>query len=369
MTLLDVVIVGAGMAGLVCAQRLQQAGYHVAVLEKSRGLGGRMATRRLEGVPIDHGARFLQPQGEMLTALARQFATQKLLTHWQPHAFYLDSAGQLHTDGSTHSYYVAPTGMSTVGKALGAGLTIYRQQRVLQILPTPDAQWKITAEHADDGRRLPYTAKAIVLAIPAPQISPLLEPLPSNSPFASLSHAIAAVHYAPCITVMAQYTPPIAQEAAPLPCEASAPWMVSGHPDTPFLWVGLDSSKRQAPSLNVVLQSSARWAHHWLAAPNRQAAGETLLTQAGQLIAPWLTQPVRWQVHRWRYALVETPCPQGVLSTSTPLPLAACGDWCGNHQIATALESGWAAADRINSSLDRKSLPHSFAEVMETFNW
>jgi renalase len=44
--------VGAGLAGLICAQKLQRAGYQVAVLEKSRGLGGRLATRRVDGVAI-----------------------------------------------------------------------------------------------------------------------------------------------------------------------------------------------------------------------------------------------------------------------------------------------------------------------------
>lgn len=43
----DVAVIGAGMAGLICAQQLQRAGYSVVMLEKSRGVGGRMATRRV----------------------------------------------------------------------------------------------------------------------------------------------------------------------------------------------------------------------------------------------------------------------------------------------------------------------------------
>ena len=45
----DIAVIGAGMAGLVCAQQLSQAGYSVVVVEKSRGVGGRVATRRLQG--------------------------------------------------------------------------------------------------------------------------------------------------------------------------------------------------------------------------------------------------------------------------------------------------------------------------------
>jgi len=63
-----VAIVGAGIAGLSCALRLQQDGCNVTVLDKGRGAGGRMSTRRIampggEGaggeVAFDHGAQYL----------------------------------------------------------------------------------------------------------------------------------------------------------------------------------------------------------------------------------------------------------------------------------------------------------------------
>ncbi len=62
--MIDVAVIGAGMAGLVCAQQLKQAGYSVLVVEKSRGLGGRVATRRLHDIWADHGACYLKPKGE-----------------------------------------------------------------------------------------------------------------------------------------------------------------------------------------------------------------------------------------------------------------------------------------------------------------
>ena len=368
MTLLDVVIVGAGMAGLACAQRLQGAGYQVSVLEKSRGLGGRMATRRIDGIPIDHGARFLQPQGQMLSDLTQQLIHQGIVTSWQPETFYLDSTGQLNPDPLAPHCYVAPAGMSAVGKALGTGLTIHRQQRVTAIAPTAESHWSITTTRADTGETGQHTAKSLVLAIPAPQIVPLLESLRSQPEIAAILPAIAAVQYAPCITVMAQYAPHASQAQAPLPCMPTTPWMMEGHADTPFFWVGLDSSKRQAPGMNIVLQSSAAFAEHWLETTDLQPAGEALLTQAGRLIAPWLSRPRRWQVHRWRYALVEKPCPQGALRTTTPSPLIACGDWCGELHIETALDAGWAAAASLQTMLGNAPLPDSPIELNLNLN-
>ncbi|MCT7356793.1 FAD-dependent oxidoreductase [Streptomyces sp. 15-116A] len=51
----DVVVVGAGLAGLACALDLCRAGWRVALLEASDGVGGRMRTDRQDGFLIDRG--------------------------------------------------------------------------------------------------------------------------------------------------------------------------------------------------------------------------------------------------------------------------------------------------------------------------
>ncbi|MDT0401705.1 MULTISPECIES: NAD(P)/FAD-dependent oxidoreductase [Streptomyces] len=51
----DVVVVGAGLAGLACALDLCRAGWRVALLEASDGVGGRMRTDRRDGFLLDRG--------------------------------------------------------------------------------------------------------------------------------------------------------------------------------------------------------------------------------------------------------------------------------------------------------------------------
>ncbi|MFM7188226.1 MAG: FAD-dependent oxidoreductase [Armatimonadota bacterium] len=48
----DVAIIGAGLAGVAAAGDLAAAGKSVLVIDKSRGIGGRMATRRHAGTRI-----------------------------------------------------------------------------------------------------------------------------------------------------------------------------------------------------------------------------------------------------------------------------------------------------------------------------
>ena len=51
----DVVVVGAGLAGLACAGDLARAGHSVTVLEASDGPGGRVRTDHVDGFRLDRG--------------------------------------------------------------------------------------------------------------------------------------------------------------------------------------------------------------------------------------------------------------------------------------------------------------------------
>ena len=65
----DVVVIGAGVAGLAAADVVARAGRSVVVLEKSRGVGGRMATRRVGEAVCDHGAQFFTVRGRAFGGL------------------------------------------------------------------------------------------------------------------------------------------------------------------------------------------------------------------------------------------------------------------------------------------------------------
>jgi len=357
MIMQDVIVVGAGLAGLVCARRLQQAGQQVSLLEKSRGLGGRLATRRINGVPLDHGTRYLAHHGDRFRLLTQHWLDQGLLAPWQPRTYVLNATGDLHERCPTAPYLVAPAGMNAIGKTLGRGLTIHRQQRLVSLALTDQDTWQLTAERAEDQSLVQHQARAIVLALPAPQILPILQPLAAIAALSPLLAALATVTYAPVVTVMAQYDEPIVRPTDALPGSPTAAWMVEGHPDTPLFWVGLDSSKRAIKGMNVVIHSSAAFARHWLEMLDLPLVGEALLAQASQCIAGWVAAPQQWQVHRWRYGLVETPSPASLLTTTAPLPLVACGDWCGAANLDTALASGWAAAKAIQTALGAEPLP------------
>ncbi|HZA84342.1 MAG TPA: flavin monoamine oxidase family protein [Actinomycetes bacterium] len=69
----DVVVVGAGLAGLSAARRLMDAGAEVVVLEARERVGGRTLTLpAADGTPIDHGGQWIGPTQYRIAALAER---------------------------------------------------------------------------------------------------------------------------------------------------------------------------------------------------------------------------------------------------------------------------------------------------------
>ncbi|MEM9767787.1 MAG: FAD-dependent oxidoreductase, partial [Cyanobacteria bacterium P01_D01_bin.71] len=217
MVVQDVIVVGAGLAGLVCARRLQRAGHQVCLLEKSRGLGGRLATRRFDEMPLDHGARYFAHHRDRLQTLTKHWLNQEILAPWRPRLYELSTNRELHQRSLDQPLLVAPDGMNAIGKHLAVGLTVYRQQRLISLTPTNQQTWLLTAERATDLSPVQHQARAIVLALPAPQIVPILLPLQSYPQVQKILAALETVIYAPMITVMAQYEAAIVQPHHPLP--------------------------------------------------------------------------------------------------------------------------------------------------------
>lgn len=326
----DVAIVGAGLSGLTCAKALKDLGYQVVILEKSRGVGGRVATRRLQETWADHGLPYLSAQGSF---------TEKLLSNLHPFQInQLSSSGDIH---HTEVGYVSPTGINTIAKELAVDLEIRRSCRVVQLTLTKSQTWQLDLD--DGNASAQVTAKSLVLAIPAPQAFILIEASNLNPSFLA---DLASVEFAPCLAVMAGYEERSLFEAIQ--------WQgvrFNAHPD--LAWVSLEHRKNNSNSPVVVIHSTPSFAQTYLDAPNLDAAGQHLLARVAEVLFPQINSLSWFQVHRWRYAIpqqfLSVPC----LVTNDPLPLICCGDWCGGQTVEHALDSGQVAADQVVNLMTR----------------
>ena len=131
----DVVIVGAGLAGLAAARPLIDAGRHVVILEASDGIGGRVRTDLVDGFRLDRGFQIL------LTAypeLDRQVDLAALdLQPFDPGALvWKDGRGHIVSDPFRQPKRAVTTALAPIGSLLDKVRIALLRRRVLHT-PAP----------------------------------------------------------------------------------------------------------------------------------------------------------------------------------------------------------------------------------------
>jgi renalase len=331
--MVEIAVIGAGIAGLTCAQKLQQAGKSVVLIDKSRGLGGRLATRRLAGTHADHGVCYLQPKGDQFRQWISELVAAGILRVWTEGIHSLSADGILQPPTKFAPYYAAPLGATSIAKYLGRDLEIIGDKLITSIDPinngwrlsTKDPEFNITAEQV-----IFATPPAQALVIAKKEIDP------------TCIKQLSKIQFSRSITAIAIY-PTTDQTAA-----SAITWQGIQCIEHPILaWIGLDSSKQLNPTQPVlVIQSSAAFAEQYFDAPDLAISGQKLIDAIATFI-PTLTTPELVQVHRWGYAFAQNPLPVQFLTAQTTAPLYFCGDWCGGNRVESAYLSGLAVADQI----------------------
>ncbi|MEO1191360.1 MAG: FAD-dependent oxidoreductase [Pseudomonadota bacterium] len=302
-------VIGAGMAGLACARELHRAGHEVLVLDKGRGIGGRLATRRsADGFQFDHGAQYVTAQGARFRGLLALLREEGAAAFWD--------------DGSGRDHLVGVPGMSALGKVLGRGLAVHQKVRVTAIEALADG-WRLVA----DG--VAYEGRRVVVTAPAPQAAALL------GPDSAITRALAPVRMAPCLTLMARFE-----------SDQPPPFISRRDPEDPLSWIAYDSAKPQRPGPGCwVAQAGPDWSSQHLEEGMEETARALLALLCDRLGTDPATA-VHAAAHRWRYANVVAPLGQPFLRDETG-SLYTGGDWCLGARVEAAWTSGTAIAQSI----------------------
>ncbi|WP_036487632.1 NAD(P)/FAD-dependent oxidoreductase [Myxosarcina sp. GI1] len=333
MKLYDVAIVGAGMAGLTCARQLQQQGYRVIVLEKSRGVGGRVTTRRVgDRLTIDRGLPWLEVQGEQTQKLIEQLQQEAIIEPWNGRVYRLNRQGKIQPTEAKNRY-VAPQGINAIAKYIARDLAIAKQCRITSVRYKDNA-WQLISKTDS------ISAKAMVIAVPAPQAVDILKGIELDVS-AEFTNQLQAVKYYPCITVSAGYEPCYFSD---LP-----PWEVLNFDCSETIAKIIFDSRKKNNDLQPVFifHSTPQFADKYLEETDLQPIGEQLLAEAAILQCTWFKSTQWMQVHRWRYAISRDWLDRSCLVTKSPLPLVCCGDWCSGKNLESALVSGLESAEAI----------------------
>lgn len=314
----EFLIIGAGVSGLLLARQLQEAGRKVLVLEKGRGFGGRMSTRRAGEARYDHGAQYFTVRDQRFQRWVDRMVEAKVVREWFRN--FPEDAGS-----NGHPRYVGVEGISDVGKFLAEGLEVRRSTKVTGVRRV-ESKWEVRAE---DGSV--FTAEHLVVTSPVPQTLELLEGC--GVVFApDVDERLRAVRYEKGLAVMVQLEGP------------------SGLPDFggvrvtegPLTWVADNQMKGISRAPAVTLHSDGIFAEaHW-DSPD-EVCGPLLIAAA----RPYLkSEAGSFRCHRWGFTKpTRTFGAPFFYDRENQLVLA--GDSFGGPRVEGAALSGIEAAAEI----------------------
>lgn len=302
-----VAIVGAGMAGLSAAHVLRDAGVACTLFDKSRGLGGRMSTRRVGDLQFDHGAQYFSAKGESFAALVRQWRDAGCMADW------LDGA------------LVGAPAMTSPAHRMATGFEVITAREVKGLSRTARG-WTLLDANGPIEAREGNEFSAVLFALPAPQIAPILSP-------AGVSFdAINKVRFAPCWALMLGYAK-----------RFDFVWTHLRDDAADLAWIARDATKpqRSGEHETFVIHASADWSRRWLELSKDEAAVRLLALFREK--TGLQDEPIFVAAHRWRYALVEETAGEACL-WDNDARIGACGDWCLGSRVEAAFDSGEAMA-------------------------
>jgi len=327
----SVAVIGSGLAGLTCALLLQQNGLEVTVFEKSRGPGGRLAAKRVEGGSVDVGAQFFTIRNPGFRQFLDQNAGPGAYAPWAGRFGYQQASGEWESFPDEERYVGVPR-MTGISRALSANIRLVAETRINR-LEHDSAGWTLASAPGEHFG--PFDA--VVITAPPAQARDLLAD--SNLPELAAELEEPVRHVQPCWALAAHFSAP--------PFERYDGMRV--HSDI-LSWVANNSSKpgREGTGQWWVLHGTPEWSQANVDRPAEAVASQ--MVREFQAVTGAQVSPDDLVTHRWLYAKSSDPVSPG-FRWFEDNRIGLAGDWLDGGRVEGAFNSACALvrvlADRV----------------------
>lgn len=314
---MNITVIGAGLSGLVAARSLTSQGHSVVVLDKGRGVGGRLATRRIGEAVFDHGAQFFTVRDPRFQSLVDNWLNDGVVRVWC-HGFGAEQDG--------FPRYVGSAGMTSIAKHLATGLDVRTSSLVFSVLPAANGGWTTTLDTGEA-----FDSDAVILTAPIPQSFGF-----AFTGGVEFPEELRTIDYDRTLGLL------VALDGAP---SIPSPGALQ-NPDDTFSFIGDNQAKGISPVPAVTFHANPQWsADHW-DTPHDEAE-ELLRSAATKYLGGASITASNFK--RWRFATPQRNWPDRFWSNAAGNMIVA-GDAFAGPRVEGAALSGLAAADAVLSA-------------------
>ena len=323
----EVTIVGAGVSGLMAASVLTRQGHPVQVVDKGRGPGGRLATRRMPGrdgatARLDHGAQFFTVRSPAFAEVIEEWLHLGIVHVW---------CRGFSPAGDGYPRYSAPGGMVSIARHLAASLPVSCDVQIASIASNA-GDLVLSAEQGT------WISPAVVATPPVPQSLALCAAgglmLPSDA-----QAALEAVRYVPCLALLVTLDRPDV-------LGAPGGLQLTTADDPTFSFIGDNQAKgaSDVPAITFHVHDDVSAARY---EDDAMTLRTFLLDEARRFLGE--VQVLACEVKKWRYARPDVTHPTTCLTVhpTDQTTLVFAGDAFGEAKVEGAVLSGLAAAAAV----------------------
>ena len=323
MRCVDVLIIGAGLSGVVAGRRLLDAQNTIQLVEKSASIGGRLANKRFDGAFFDTGAQFFTAKDPIFQNFVSDWVSSGIVKEW-----YSDYPGAL----SKHPRYRGSPAMNTIAKNIATRLPIKFKTKALRIC-NEGKIWKTSFSNDEE-----LTSKAILITTPVPQAIEIINH--SNVVLdKSVKKRLSEISYESCYAIMATLEKP---------SKIPSPGSISITGDI-ISWISDNQQKGISQIPSITIHSNLDYAQFKSA--EIKNLDQSIIKSAEKYTQ---TKVKSYQTHFWRYSKPLERDPQRFIeaNTNTSLPpIFLAGDAMAGPRVEGAFLSGFYVADAIANNL------------------
>lgn len=328
-----IAIIGCGMSGLTLAYELKDHA-DVVVFEKSRGVGGRIASRRYKDLSFDHGAQFFTIQTESFYNFLEPLIKNSQIKRWDADFANLDGKSVIkqYQWDKNYPHYVGVPSMNSIAKFLSKDLDIRLQKTVVSL--KKEDLWTL---YDDQGNDL-GTFDWVISTAPPKQSA---EILPKE---VSFHKKFEEVKMQGCFSLMLVFPDKSIQKT----------WDVALVKNSKFSWISWNHTKpgRNAQP-SIVALSSNEWADQNIDRDKNDVKKELCKELSEILNVSIEEKAIHSDLHLWRYANLPKQKEANRYLMDSEKQLASCGDWCLHGRIEAAFTSGYELATVLKERLAR----------------